>query len=155
MTASFETRLATQLAISGGTLGAYLIFYSGYSKKTKGLELAKQLGPILSFKSTTFSLRELNKIFALAGMTLAGASLLCNDQTTAVSAALQPAAAAPPAESLAEAHQRPARPSSVLLAHARAVLQVTPCRPALGIRRRTGPGPSCVCGHAARDALFV
>ena len=77
--ATLETRIYTQLAVSGGTLGAYLVFYSGYSKATKSLALSKQLGPILSFRNVKFSLRELNKILALAGMTLAGASLLCND----------------------------------------------------------------------------
>ena len=68
----------TEVAASTGVLASYLVLYSSYSKATKNLKpelLMKILG--LTEKSTLhFTLREINKIAALAGLTVLGSSFV-------------------------------------------------------------------------------
>ena len=49
---------------------SYIIFYSCYDKLKKKLTIIPKLKQIFLFKNVNYSLREINKVLALAGLTL-------------------------------------------------------------------------------------
>eukprot|EP00386_Alphamonas_edax_P003255 GDKI01009976.1.p1 GENE.GDKI01009976.1~~GDKI01009976.1.p1 ORF type:complete len:234 (+),score=43.48 GDKI01009976.1:96-704(+) len=56
-------------------IASYLVFYSAYSK-ADGTFRSSLLWNILKFKNTHFSLREINKVISLAGLSLLGVAFL-------------------------------------------------------------------------------
>jgi len=64
------TSLMTPLGLSGATTAGYILFYTGYSKKTKSLQLSQNLLDVfLLRKSLGHTLVELNKALSLSGLT--------------------------------------------------------------------------------------
>jgi DMSO/TMAO reductase YedYZ heme-binding membrane subunit len=54
---------------------AFLLFYTGYNKETKTLDFAIVL-KVISFSDFNFSIREINKLSALAGLTILSLAFL-------------------------------------------------------------------------------
>ncbi|MEM4295413.1 MAG: ferric reductase-like transmembrane domain-containing protein [Candidatus Anstonellales archaeon] len=63
------------IIISIAVILAFFIFYSGYSKEKKALDFSL-LYKIISFEDYTFSIKEINKLSALAGLTLLAMAFL-------------------------------------------------------------------------------
>lgn len=64
------------LLVYAAVLGSLLAFYTGYSKKTKALDLNQVLDVVLVRGGLDATLVQLNKIVSLAGLTLLGALFL-------------------------------------------------------------------------------
>ncbi|KAJ9462996.1 hypothetical protein DIPPA_22547 [Diplonema papillatum] len=62
------------LAVSGGCLASYLVFYSAYDKSTKSLNFSL-LTKIFSFRDFDYSMKQINKVTGLGSLTLAGLAL--------------------------------------------------------------------------------
>jgi hypothetical protein len=67
-----------ELFITGATVASFFTLYSMYSKSTGKLD-PKQLKQIFGFENVTFSLKEINKVLALAGLTILGVSCAPKD----------------------------------------------------------------------------
>jgi hypothetical protein len=65
--------MSTELAVTTGIVGSYFILYSSYDKKSATIK-PEMLAKIFGFSNVTFSLREINKVLALAGLTVFGLS---------------------------------------------------------------------------------
>ena len=67
----------------------YLVFYTGFDKKTKSLNFS-QLLDVLGFRrSVEFTIKETNKVLALAGLTLIAYSVISTDRFMLLIAAIE------------------------------------------------------------------
>jgi hypothetical protein len=66
-------KMSQELCITGGVVASYFVLYSAYDKKSATLK-PEMLTKIFGFSNLNFSLREINKVLALAGLTVFGMS---------------------------------------------------------------------------------
>ena len=62
--------VVTELQLAILCLISYVVFYSCYDKVKKKLNIGPKLKQIFGFKNMNYSLKEINKVLALAGLTL-------------------------------------------------------------------------------------